>query len=218
MPRSIIRTITTAIAVAALAAPTALARPADLPPAVAKAAAAEQQQAGPRSRPTPPVPDPARDRPAVRLRRRITAERPPAEPGRRRQRRLDDDRHRHRRQPCSRSAPSPASPPAPAVSGEHASPRNSAASGAGHPPARRPRTQLRWPDTKTTLSRCRRRPHREPERSRLDPPGAGDSERRGRDSNPRRTRALAGFQDERPGGRSWLGVRVCRISCPPWAS
>ena len=40
MPRSIIRTITTAIAIAALAAPTALARPADTPPAVAKAAAA----------------------------------------------------------------------------------------------------------------------------------------------------------------------------------
>ena len=37
MPRSIIRTITTAIAIAALAAPTALARPADAPPAVAKA-------------------------------------------------------------------------------------------------------------------------------------------------------------------------------------
>jgi len=43
MPRSI-RTITTAIAIAALAAPTALARPADMPPAVAKAAAATQQQ------------------------------------------------------------------------------------------------------------------------------------------------------------------------------
>jgi hypothetical protein len=44
MPRSIIRTITTAIAIAALAAPTALARPADMPPAVAKAAAAEQHK------------------------------------------------------------------------------------------------------------------------------------------------------------------------------
>ena len=43
MPRSI-RTITTAIAIAALAAPTALARPADTPPAVAKSAAATQQQ------------------------------------------------------------------------------------------------------------------------------------------------------------------------------
>ena len=58
MPRSIIRTITTAIAIAALAAPTALARPADLPPAVAKAAAAEQHkqarlaQANPRPEPT----------------------------------------------------------------------------------------------------------------------------------------------------------------------
>ena len=44
MPRSIIRTVTTAIAIAALAAPTALARPADIPPAVAKAAAAEQHK------------------------------------------------------------------------------------------------------------------------------------------------------------------------------
>jgi hypothetical protein len=40
MPRRIIRTITTAIAITALAAPTALARPADTLPAVAKAAAA----------------------------------------------------------------------------------------------------------------------------------------------------------------------------------
>ena len=45
MPRSIIRTITTAIAIAALAAPTALARPADMPPAVAKAAAQNKQNA-----------------------------------------------------------------------------------------------------------------------------------------------------------------------------
>ena len=44
MPRSILRTATTAIAIAALAAPTALARPADMPPAVAKAAAAEQHK------------------------------------------------------------------------------------------------------------------------------------------------------------------------------
>ena len=44
MTRSIIRTVTTAIAIAALAAPTALARPADMPPAVAKAAAAEQHK------------------------------------------------------------------------------------------------------------------------------------------------------------------------------
>jgi hypothetical protein len=41
MPRNIIRTVTIAIATAALAAPTALARPADMAPAVAKAAAAE---------------------------------------------------------------------------------------------------------------------------------------------------------------------------------
>jgi hypothetical protein len=44
MPRSIIRTVTAAFAIAALAAPTALARPADMPPAVAKAAAAEQHK------------------------------------------------------------------------------------------------------------------------------------------------------------------------------
>ena len=42
MPRRIIRTVT--IATAALIAPTALARPADTPPAVAKAAAAEQHK------------------------------------------------------------------------------------------------------------------------------------------------------------------------------
>jgi hypothetical protein len=44
MSRRIIRTITTAIVIAALAAPTALARPADMPPAVAKAAAVEQHK------------------------------------------------------------------------------------------------------------------------------------------------------------------------------
>ena len=44
MPSSIIRTITTAIAIAALAAPTALASPADTSPAVAKAAAAAQHK------------------------------------------------------------------------------------------------------------------------------------------------------------------------------
>ena len=44
MTRRILRTITTATAIAALAAPAALARPADMPPAVAKAAAAEQQK------------------------------------------------------------------------------------------------------------------------------------------------------------------------------
>jgi hypothetical protein len=44
MTRSILRTATTAIAIAALAAPTALARPADMPPAVAKTAAAEQHK------------------------------------------------------------------------------------------------------------------------------------------------------------------------------
>jgi len=49
MPRSIIRTITTAIAIAALAAPTALARPADTPPAVAKTAAAVQHKQDARS-------------------------------------------------------------------------------------------------------------------------------------------------------------------------
>ena len=43
MPRNIIRTVTIAIATAALAAPTALARPADMPPAVAQAAAAAEQ-------------------------------------------------------------------------------------------------------------------------------------------------------------------------------
>jgi len=44
MTRRIIRTATTAIAIAALAAPTALARPADTSPAVAKAADATQEQ------------------------------------------------------------------------------------------------------------------------------------------------------------------------------
>jgi hypothetical protein len=48
MTRSIIRTVIIAIAIAiataALAAPTAFARPADMPPAVAKAAAAEQHK------------------------------------------------------------------------------------------------------------------------------------------------------------------------------
>jgi hypothetical protein len=55
MTRSITRTITTAIAIAALAAPTALARPADMPPAVAKAAAEQDKQAS--EFPTRPVID-----------------------------------------------------------------------------------------------------------------------------------------------------------------
>ena len=49
MPRSIIRTATTAIAIAALAAPTALARPADPAPAVEKATAAAQHKQDARS-------------------------------------------------------------------------------------------------------------------------------------------------------------------------
>jgi hypothetical protein len=49
MPRSIIRTATTAIAIAALAAPTALARPAETPPAVEKATAAAQHKQDARS-------------------------------------------------------------------------------------------------------------------------------------------------------------------------
>ena len=62
MPRSIIRTATTAIAIAALAAPSALARPADMPPAVTKAAAAAQRTQDVRSAdadgfPTRPVID-----------------------------------------------------------------------------------------------------------------------------------------------------------------
>jgi hypothetical protein len=49
MPRSIIRTATTAIAIVALAAPTALARPTDTPPAVAKATAAAKHEQDARS-------------------------------------------------------------------------------------------------------------------------------------------------------------------------
>ena len=52
MPRSIIRTITIAVAALALAAPTALARPADIPPAAATAATAEQNNQDARSRAT----------------------------------------------------------------------------------------------------------------------------------------------------------------------
>jgi hypothetical protein len=49
MTRRIIRTATTALAIAALAAPTALARPADMPPSVAKATAAAQHEQAARS-------------------------------------------------------------------------------------------------------------------------------------------------------------------------
>jgi hypothetical protein len=45
MPRRILRTVSIAIAIATIAAPTALARPADMPPAVAKAAAEQHKQA-----------------------------------------------------------------------------------------------------------------------------------------------------------------------------
>jgi hypothetical protein len=49
MSRSILRTVTTAIAIAALAAPTAFARPADTPPAVEKATAVAQHKQDARS-------------------------------------------------------------------------------------------------------------------------------------------------------------------------
>jgi hypothetical protein len=61
MPRRIIRTATTTIAIAALAAPTALARPADRPPVVAKAAAEQHKQA----REHPPVGDTKFDSPGA---------------------------------------------------------------------------------------------------------------------------------------------------------
>ena len=46
MTRSIIRTATIAIAIAALAAPTALARPADMPPAVSKGKQEQDARSG----------------------------------------------------------------------------------------------------------------------------------------------------------------------------
>ena len=66
MPRRTTRTITTAIAIAALAAPTALARPADPPPAVTKAAAAAKQQQDTRPADTAGYPTrPVIDRPSA---------------------------------------------------------------------------------------------------------------------------------------------------------
>ena len=80
MPRRITRTITTAIAIAALAAPTALARPADMPPAVAKAAAEQHKQA--QEFPTRPIIDrrsyPPNARPAATT---VTAPNPTRDPG-----------------------------------------------------------------------------------------------------------------------------------------
>src|SRR5215218_4045849 len=65
MPRSIIRTATTAIAIAALAAPTALARP-DAPSATAKTNAADQRTQGIRSADTNGYPTrPVIDRPSA---------------------------------------------------------------------------------------------------------------------------------------------------------
>jgi hypothetical protein len=80
--RSILtRTATIALAAAALAAPTASARPADMPPAVSKAAAAEQHKQARRSAdangfPTRPVIDrsPASSQPDA-------TRQPPADPG-----------------------------------------------------------------------------------------------------------------------------------------
>ena len=98
MPRSIIRTVTIAIAIAALAAPTAFARPADMPPAVAKAAAAEQHKQarlGPRQR----LPDPPGAGRAGQPTAGADDDRS-AHGARRARHRLDDDRHRHRRQPA----------------------------------------------------------------------------------------------------------------------
>ena len=97
MPRRIIRTATTAIAIAALAAPTALARPADMPPAVAKAAAAEQHKqarlAQLQTYPTRPAQgEQANPRPEPTT---IAAPNVPAE----RDTDLDDDRPRYRRRP-----------------------------------------------------------------------------------------------------------------------
>jgi hypothetical protein len=65
MTRRIIRTATIAIAIAAFAAPTALARPADMPPAVAKAAAATKHKQDARSAETDGFPTrPVIDRPS----------------------------------------------------------------------------------------------------------------------------------------------------------
>ena len=45
-----------------------------------------------------------------------------------------------------------------------------------------------------------------------------DSERRGRDSNPRDRLRPAGFQDWRSTGRSWLCVSVSAVGAKAWAS
>lgn len=77
------RTATIALAVAALAAPTASGRPADMPPAVAKAAAAEQHKQARRSAETNGFPTrPVIDRPSSPASSRPDAmPQAPADPG-----------------------------------------------------------------------------------------------------------------------------------------
>jgi hypothetical protein len=83
MTRRIIRTATIAIAIAAFAAPTALARPADMPPAVAKAAAATKHKQDARSAETDGFPTrPVIDRPSPPPNSRPhTTPTAPADPG-----------------------------------------------------------------------------------------------------------------------------------------
>ena len=81
MPRNIIRTAATAIAIAALAAPTALARPADMLPAGAKAAAAAQNKQDARSADADGFPTrPVIDRSPANLQRDATPQ-APTDPG-----------------------------------------------------------------------------------------------------------------------------------------
>ena len=204
MPRSIIRTVTTAIAIAALAAPTALARPADMPPAVAKAAAAAQHKQDPRS---PDAIDAAtRDEQDARSPDAIdagdaTGTRLAGQPAagchaagdRRPRHRLDDDRHRGRRQPAGDRRHRRHRQPHPRA---HASPRSNPALGC-RPPHRHPRAAA-WQSHPRAATR-------------------------GRDSNPRGTSpAPAGFQDGKRGGwilALWKGYGYWRLLWAiSWAS
>ena len=79
MTRRIISTAVIAIATAALAAPAALARPADLPPAVAKTTAEQHKQAS--QYPTRPIIDRPSYPPSTQVTAATTTPEPPADSG-----------------------------------------------------------------------------------------------------------------------------------------
>ena len=131
MTRTIVRTATVALAIAALAAPTALARPDS---AVRTAPSAAHAPRAPGRRPVRDAPDP-RPQPAA-ARPGVLAARDRLGRIRRPRHRLGDDRHRHRRQPARRRRHRPHHHPHPPSAHRRLTTQGrSASEGGSHPPS-----------------------------------------------------------------------------------